>query len=224
MPLLCDALPHETVVALNRLIGKLPPQSLLRRECMDGDVRVFKQHDVLILHSAAGFYFEHMDQPDLETALKRHIRSTRAYHCSAFEIDADDPTVVEKLLVRFQEQHGEKMARQIDWCTITFNGKNLMLVKFPPCILRHLLAPTGGLMKTGFRGPSETLALVPTLVRFGALKDPFILDGRVSSIFATEYKEHQYETVKRIHWDIVREVIARPHSGIYLGPVAEWDA
>lgn len=224
MPLLCESLSSETVASLNRLISRFPTEHPLRKECMDGDVLVFKQYDVLVLHSAAGFYFEHMDQPDLETALIRHIKAQRTYHCSAFEIDADDPTVVEKLLTRFQEQHGEKIARQIDWCTITFNKKELMLVKFPPCLLRHLLAPSGGMMLTAYRGPIETLSLLPTLERFGVLKDPFIVDGRVNSVFATQYKEPQYETVKKIHWDIVREVIARPHSGICLGPVAQWDA
>jgi len=223
MPLVCESLPAETVAALNRLIVKLPPEHPIHKENLDGDVRVFKQHDVLVLHSAAGFYFEHMDQPDLETALIRHIKSARKYHCSAFEIDADDPTVVEKLLARFQEQHGS-LARQIDWCTITFHKKELMLVKFPPPVLRHLLAPTGGMMMTAYRGPIETLSLLPTLERFSALKDPFIVDGCVSSVFMTQYKESQYEMVKQIHWDIVREVIARPHSGIYLGPVAQWDA
>ena len=224
MPLLCDDLGLETVSALNRRIQRLPETHPLRKDCSNGDVLAFKQFDVLVLQSTAGFYFEHMLVPDLETEITRHIRSPRTYHCTAFEVDRDDPTVVEKLLDRFQEQHGEKMRRMIDWCIITFKGKQLMLVKLPPCMLRHMLAPTGGLMKTGYSGPADALASVPTLAKLGVLQREFIVDGRIKSMLAAEYKAEQYEAVSRLHWDIVREVIARPHSGICLGPVAQWDA
>jgi hypothetical protein len=180
--------------------------------------------DVLILHSAGGFYFEHMATPDLESELMKHIRSTRDYHCSAFEVDADDPSVVEKLLDRFQEQHGTKMRNMIDWCIITHEKKQLMLCKLPSCILRHMLAPTGGLLKTVYSGPITSLQTIPTLVKLGILSNDFVVDGQVRSVLATEYKDYHYYAVQRLHWDVVREVIARPHSGITLGPVAVWDA
>lgn len=224
MPLLCDDLSVETVTALNRRIQRLPETHPLRKDCTSGNVLAFKQFDVLILHSPAGFYFEHMAVPDLETELVRHIRSPRDYHCTAFEVDRDDPSVVEKLLDRFQEQHGVKMRRMIDWCLIKHDGKELMLVKLPPCILRHMLGPTGGLMKTGYSGPADKLAAIPTLAKLGVLQDAFIVDGHIKSMLAAEYKDHQYEAVKHLHWDVVREVIARPHSGICLFPVAQWDA
>jgi hypothetical protein len=224
MPLVCDELSHTTLSALNARVLRLPDANPLRKECVDGAVQVFKQHDVLVLHSAGGFYFEHMAVPDIETELARHIRSPRNYHCTAFEVDRDDPSVVEKLLDRFQEQHGLTMRNMIDWCIVKHGGKDLMLCKLPPCILRHMLAPTGGLMKTGYNGPADKLGAIPTLAKLGVLSNDFIVDGAIKSMLATEYKDFHYNAVQRLHWDIVREVIARPHSGITLGPVAQWDA
>lgn len=224
MPLVCDALPYDKLSKLNARVARLPDTNPLRKECLDGDVRVFVQHDVLVLHSAGGFYFEHMIVPDVESELARHIRTPRAYHCSAFEVDRDDPSVVEKLLDRFQEQHGVAMRNMIDWCVVKYQGKELMLCKLPPCLLRHMLAPTGGLMKTAYSGPVEKLSAIPTLAKLGVLSNDFIVDGFIRSMIVTEYKDHHYEAVKRLHWDIVREVIARPNSGISLGPVAVWDA
>lgn len=224
MPFVCDELSYATLSALNARVLHLPEQNPLRKECVDGAVHVFKQHDVLVLHSAGGFFFEHMQVPDLETELARHIRSPRTYHCTAFEVDRDDPSVVEKLLDRFQEQHGAAMRNMIDWCLIKHGGKDLMLCKLPPCMLRHMLAHTGGLMKTAYNGPVDKLGEIPTLAKLGVLSNDFIVDGRINSMLVTEYKDMHYNAVQRLHWDIVREVIARPHSGIALGPVAQWDA
>jgi hypothetical protein len=224
MPLVCDSLPYDKLAKLNARVARLPETHHLRKECMDGEVRVFVQNDVLVLHSAGGFYFEHMTVADIESELARHIRSPRTYHCTAFEVDGDDPSVVEKLLDRFQEQHGVAMRNMIDWCVIKFAGKELMLCKLPPCILRHMLAPTGGLMRTPYSGPVDKLGAVPTLAKLGVLSNDFVVDGHIQSMIVTEYKMEHYVAVQRLHWDIVREVIARPHSGIALGPVAVWDA
>lgn len=224
MPLVCNLLDHGVLSRLNALVLSLNTNNPLRKECVDGDVRVFVNGQYLVLHSAGGFYFEHMITTDLESELARHINAPRKYHCTAFEVDDDDPSVVTKLLDRFQEQHGLKMRNMIDWCVIKFNNKELMLCKLPPCLLRHMLAPTGGLMKTGYSGPATALANIPTLAKLGVLSSEFIVDGRISSMFVTEYKEVHYNSVQRLHWDIVREVIARPYSGISLSPVAVWDA
>lgn len=224
MPLICDALPYDKLSKLNSRALRLPETHPLRKECADGDVRVFVENNVLVIHSAGGFYFEHMTVADVESELARHIRTPRTYHCTAFEVDRDDPSVVEKLLDRFQEQHGVKMRNMIDWCVINYQGKILMLCKLPPCILRHMLAPTGGMMKTAYSGPVDKLSMVPTLAKLGVLSHDFSEDGRIQSMLVTEYKTEHYNAVKRLHWDIVREVIARPYSGITLGPVAVWDA
>lgn len=223
MPLLCDALAPQTIAALNRAIVRLPADHALRLECNKGDVTVTKQGDLLLFRGPYGFYFEHMTLPhDVETELSRIVRSPRIYHSTAFEIDHDDPAVVTKLLDRFQEQYG-KLARQIDWCTIRADGKDLMLVKFPPTVLRCMLGPTGGMMKTHYAGPADALRALPTLDRLGVLKDEFVVDGHIKSALVTEYKDYHYVAVQRLHWDLVREAIARPHSGITLGPIAFWD-
>ena len=224
MPLVCDVISQDKLSILNSQVLKLSDDHPLRRECVDGNVAVFEQNGILVLHSAGGFYFERDESHSIEVALERHIHRPRNYHCTAFEVDNDDPSVVYKLLDRFQEQHGISMRNQIDWCVIQFNGKQLMLVKLPACILRHMLAPSGGLMKTGYKGPIDTLSKIPTLAKLGILSNDFIVDGRVASMLVTEYKPEHYVAVKRLHWDIVREVIARPHSGIALGPVAVWDS
>jgi hypothetical protein len=224
MPLICDALLPETVARLYDRICRLPANNPLRKDCLDGDVRVYKQNDVMILHGPSSFYFEHMATPELESELARHIRTPRAYHCTTFEVDRDDPSVIEKLLDRFQEQHGVKMRNMIDWCLFKFGSKELMLCKLPPCVLRHMLAPTGGLMKSAYSGPADKLGEISTLAKLGVLSNEFVVDGRIKSMLVTEYKQQHYEAVMRLHWDLVREVIARPHSGITLGPVAQWDA
>jgi len=224
MPLVCNDIPHDILAKLNARISKLPQSNPLHKESLDGEVRVFVQNNSLVFHSAGGFYFEHMTSTDLESELMRHIRTPRSYHCTAFEVDRDDPSVVQKLLDRFQEQHGVKMRSMIDWCVITFQGKELMLCKLPPCVLRHMLAPTGGLMRTNYKGPIDSLRAIPTLAKLGILSNQFEVDGKVSSTLVTEYKDYHYNAVMRMHWDLVREVIAHPHSGIMLGPVACWDA
>lgn len=227
MPLVCDSLSHEALSALNRRIQRLSADHPLHKECIDGNVHVFIQDNVLVFHSASGFFFEYMTcaNADLETEIARAIKTPREYHCSAFEVDATNPDVVQMLRDRFVEQHGAKLASQIQDCVISFHGKRLMLVKFPASVLRHMMAPTGGVLKTGFRGLIQSLVKIPTLVRLGAIDPAYVEeDGVINHMVATEYKEGYYPLVQRIHWDIVREVIARPHSGIALFPVACWDA
>ena len=224
MPLVCDSLRPEAFVALHQRIAGLPLSNPLRKECADGNVTVDTQYGIMYFHSAAGFYFEHMQTEDLETEIMRHIKTLRNYHCSAFEVDTADPTVVKKLLDRFQEQHGVKYARTIDHCVITFRGKQLMLVKFPPPVLQQILSPSGGLMKTGYSGPLESIKQISTIMKLGGMKDTFATDGFVRNMVVTEYAAGQLPLINRIHWDIVREVIARPNLGITLSPVCAWDA
>jgi hypothetical protein len=230
MPLLCSLVSHDPLLALNRRVLGLPVDHPLRKECLDGGVTLTCPAGtaVAVFHSAAGFYFERLDADatSLEADLLRIVGSPRVYHCTAFEVDHDDPSVVQKLLDRFQEQHGAKLARQIEHCVIPWESRQLMLVKLPPAVLRHMLAPCGGLIKTRFAGSLAALRQLPTLVRFGVLTDAFEADdGRVHSMVATEYPETHYAAVQKVHWDLVREVLAVPHSGIVLGaPLAQWDA
>ena len=175
MPLVCTSLPPETMYSFYRKILALPRDNTLLRDCMKGDVIVERIDNIILFRSKSnGFYFERCaPDADLETAIEHAITTPREYHCSAFIVDADDPTVVDKLLVRFQEQYGAKLAAKIDHVVLPFEGKT----------------------------DNDT----------------------VKSVVATEYPAQYYIPVQGLHWDIVREVLARPHAGICLGPVAQWD-
>lgn len=230
MPLVIPELPTDAHVRLNRLVLALGRDASLLDDCLKGEVRVERSAsgDVLLFTNKAagrGFYFERCDpSAALEAAIAIAIQTPRQYHCSTFVIDESDPTVVDKLLTRFVEQHGAKLAAKIDHFVTTHEGKKVVHVKFPACVLRHMMAPTGGLMKTGFSGPLSALAELPTLVRLGVLSSAVEVDGRVKSVVATEYPEEYYHAVQRLHWDLVREVVAKKGGGICLGPVAVWDA
>lgn len=230
MPLVIPTLLTDAHVRLNRLVLALDRDAPLLEDCLKGEVRVDRSAsgNILLFSSKAvgrGFYFERCEPTaTLEDAIATAIQTPRQYHCSTFVIDESDPTVVNKLRARFVEQHGAKLAAKIDDYVTTDEGKQVMHVKFPACVLRHMMAPTGGLMKTGFSGPLSELAELPTLVRLGALSSAVEVDGVVKSILATEYPEEYYHAVQRLHWDLVREVIAKKGGGICLGPVAVWDA
>lgn len=222
MPLICDELSSETVTALYAKIQKLPEGHLLRKDAVDGNLVVYKDGECAIFHSSAGFYFRRI-RHDLESEIMADIRENRDYLCSAFEVDRDDPSVVQKLRERFQESHGHKMARMIDDHVMMHSEKQIMLVKFPSCVLRHMLTTSGGVLKTGFSGLRSNLAQIPTLVRFGQIPDDEE-HAFVKSMIVTQYKDHQYLAAQRVHYDILREVIARPNIGITLNPVSLWDS
>ena len=217
MPLTCAFLTYTEIADLNREIMRLPTAHPLRVECVDGDVKLLQHEDIIYTHSAGGFYYERTN--DVRTLMR-----PRKYHCSAFVIDESDPSVVMKLLDRFKEQHGAKMFAQMDYAIIVHRAQRLMLVKFPPCVLRHMLAPTGGQMKTGVVGPRTSLAALPTLVKTGALAhaDEYN-DGRHGVVVVTGYNEGYLPLVERLHWDIVRDAIAHPGLGLCVCPVGAWE-
>ena len=225
MPLVCTSLPPETMYSFYRKILALPRDNTLLRDCMKGDVIVERIDNIILFRSKSnGFYFERCaPDADLETAIEHAITTPREYHCSAFIVDADDPTVVDKLLVRFQEQYGAKLAAKIDHVVLPFEGKLIMHTKFPSCVLRHMMASSGGVMKTGFSGSVAALRNIPTLARMCSFSETETDNDTVKSVVATEYPAQYYIPVQGLHWDIVREVLARPHAGICLGPVAQWD-
>jgi hypothetical protein len=196
---------------------RLPKAHPLRLECVDGDVKLLQHENILYTHSAGGFYFE-------RTRDVRAFIEPRKYHCSAFVIDEGDPSVVEKLLDRFKEQYGAKMFAQMDYAVIAYRGQRLLLVKFPQGVLRHMLAPTGGQMKTGVVGSRASLAALPTLVKTGALAHADIYDdGRHGVVVVTGYNEGYLPHVEHLHWDIVREAIARPDLGLCVCPIGAWE-
>lgn len=222
MPLICKDLPSETVNALNAKIRKLSSDHPLHKDSANSDLVVFQDGACAIFRTATGFYFRRI-RHNLESEILAEMREKSEYLCSAFEVDSDDASVIQKLRDRFQENHGHKMVRMMDDHVLTVDGKQLLLVKFPSCVLRHLLMPSGGILKTGFSGIKSNLAQIPTLVRFGQIPDGD--DSiQVNSIIVTQYKEHQYQAAQRIHYDILREVITRPNLGITLNSIAVWDS
>ncbi len=219
MPLLCDALSSDTLLELNKRIARLPAEHPLQKE---GNTTIIQNGDYAIFQSEAGLYFRRI-QSDLETEIRKEIDGQREYLCSVFEVDEGDPSVVEKLRIRFQESHGQKLARQIEDCVIMLHGKQLMLVKFPSSVLRHMLEPTGGFLRTGFSGLRGNLRQIPTLVQFCQIPSGDDSDF-VKSVIATEYKEEHYHAAKSVHYNILREVVTRPNLGITLKPFAVWDS
>jgi hypothetical protein len=219
MPLLCNELSNDILVELNKRITLLPAEHPLRKE---GNTSVVRHGDYAIFQSEVGLYFRRI-QNDIESEIRKEMEEPRQYLCSVFEVDEGDPSVVEKLRIRFQESHGQKLARQIEDCLFTLNQKQLMLVKFPSSVLRHMLEPTGGFLRTGFSGLRGNLRQIPTLVQFCQVPSGDDSD-LVKSAIVTEYKEQYYDSAKKVHYNILREVVNRPNLGITLKPFAVWDS
>ena len=219
MPLVSPNLAKDVLTAINHEITKLNVAHPLRKETMDGDVSVLEDNGVAVYHSAAGFYFQRIRTNFVET-LYEDIRTYRKYLCSAFEMDLNDPSVEGKLLNRFQEFYGQKYSKMLDSHRMIHKGISVLLVKIPSCVLRLMMAPSGGIMKTIVTGSTESLKQLPTLVKMGNIQES---KDRVSSVFVTEYKKDMYQTVNQIHYDLVREVLAKPNLGITVDPFAVWD-
>lgn len=219
MPLLSDDLSADALHRLTREIRCMPAEHHLHKELMDGAIRIFKDGDYAVFHSAGGFYFRHMTTGNLEETVHEDIHGVRDYLCTAFTVDSDDPTVVQKLLNRFEENHGARMAKMIEHLVLTFEGKRLMLVKLPSCIVRHMLEPTGGVLRTKLAGPVESLAELPTLGKLGVQIEEF-----ADTVIATEYQEGYYILARRMHFDILKEVLAHPNKGIVVKMFAVWDS
>ena len=223
MPLVCSAIPYAVVAELNAAIHRLPGGNPIRKETVDGDLTATVDGDVIVFHSAAGYSFRRLDGDDLEAALRKEIAEPRDFLCTIFEVDQDDPSVVGKLLDRFQENHGVKLARKIDHHILTKGKTQRMLVKLPTCLVRHMLAPTGGLLKTSFTGSRGALRSIPMIAKYGQIPEGDD-DASFSSVIVTEYKEGQLPLVQHFHHELLREVLAAGSQGISIGPVGVWDA
>jgi hypothetical protein len=230
MPLLCQSLTADELTRLNKYVlsrvpyNKTNPHPLFD-DIMTGQVLIDPENSkALVFLSRRGLYFERRveDEP-IETTIHRMFECTeQAGIVTPFVIDADDPTVVDKLLIRFQESYGQKLARTIDYHVYNYDSQKLMLVKFSPSVLRFTMAPSGGTLKTMYSGPTEALKQIATLQKFVS-GNTEIEEGN-KGVFATQYSEGSLPIVQRIHYDILREVIAHPGLGICIGPIAVWDA
>jgi hypothetical protein len=218
MSLVCEELATETVHALNKKLTRLPDNHPFKKDLEKGNIQIWKDGDAAVFFSQLGFYFVRI-ATDLESAVAAELKTVqRDYLCSAFSIDGGDE-LVRQLLDRFQENHGAKMAKMIDHIVLTFRGQRLMLVKFPSCVVRHMLAPSGGVLRSEFSGPVESLKSIQVLEKMATLPE----EGKIG-VFATEYKEHQYMLARSIHNALLREVVAKPGLGITLHRIAVWDS
>ena len=219
MPLVCAELSATDVSTLNRIIQEKPVTHLLRKESMDGWVSVSTKGGAAVFHSAAGFAFRRIRE-SLYTTILDEINGKREYLCSALQLE--NPAMVQAMLNRFVETHGQKMANQIDHVLIHHDGKTLMLVNLPSCVVRDMMAPVGGRMTTGFSGSVRNLRRIPTLLKFGDIKGND--DDAFRGVITTEYKKDSYAYVQGFHYALLQEVISRPGLGITLTPVGRWDA
>jgi hypothetical protein len=231
MPLLCPQLTADELTQVNKFIltrvphNKTNPHPLFD-DIMTGQVMIDAASDpaVLVFLSRRGLFFERRrggTDESITTAIQRMFETTeQAGLVTPFVVDADDPTVVDKLLTRFQESYGQPLARTIDHHVYMYDGKKLMLVKFSPSVLRFTMAPSGGTLKTMYKGDPEALKQLPTLVKFVSTDT----EAATGAVFATQYGEGSLPIVQRIHYDIMREVIARPNLGVCIGPIAVWDS
>lgn len=219
MPLICQALTREQAQKVNHAIHSLPLNHPLHKETLDGEVFVTEDNGFLVYHSAAGFYFNRI-QNNIEETLYEDIKNSREYLCTAFEIAVDDESVKKKLLNRFQESYGTKYYNMIEHHSLNYGGKYIMLVKFPTCVVRQIFAKTGGHMRTIVRGPTSSLKAIPTLVNLGTIQDDI---DRSVSVFVTQYGASMYSSVIKLHYDLLREVLEKPNMGITVGPFMVWD-
>lgn len=222
MPIYCEELPKETLLAVNEKLTKLPAGHPLR-----GNNVVKRDGDVVIIQSDDGRFYYYRSTSSIDEVIKMDCELPREYLCSVFIVDDgedDDKDVVAKLRNRLQENHGEKMAHMIDHHVTHVQGKTLMLVKFPSCVVRHMLAPGGGLLKTIYSGPLNSLQQIPVLAKFLSADPSDAETDRRRSVFATQYSEGNLQLVQSVHYDILRDVMQRPNMGICIGPIAQWDA
>lgn len=220
MPFVCAELSDEQCADMSRAIYAIAENHPLRKD-IEGTLTVFSSGDYVIFHSKSGFYFRRRLEGGLLATIADEFRGVREYLCGAFELTGNDPSVARQLLDRFQELHGIKLAAQIERVVITFMGKMLLLAKFPSGVVRHMLAPNGGLLKTTYKGAVESLKQVPTLMKFTQIT---ATEGDYTSALVTEYAAGQQAVVETLHYDILREIISRPGLGITVGPIAQWDA
>ena len=217
MSLTCKDLSDSQCSSIGAVIAGLDAEHSLRKQ-YDAGLTVYMSGDAVVFASA-GKTFWFRRGGDLLSVIYDEIRLTREYICGAFEL-MNSEGAVRGLLDRFQETHGVKMARQIDHVVIEYEGKTLMLAKFPSTVIRHMMSRGGGRLCTKISGPAEMLRQVPTLAKFVQLPTE---DGPHATMIVTEYGRGQHGLAQLMHYDILREIVSRPHVGICVGPIAVWD-
>ena len=215
MLLQCSLLLQDDLKELNTAVG-----SLSKHPWLSNNVTILVQGERAIFCSEKGFRFRRI-QTNLKQTIHDEIFNPLQCLCSAFSINETTPDILEKLLDSFTEKHGSKLVKTIDTVSFVFNNDNLMLMNLPSGIVRHMMAPSGGLVSTQFSGPIAGLRTIPTLLNYGNLPDDAIT---YKGCITTEYKAGGYEAVLSFHYNLVREVCEHPGAGVTLSHIAKWDA
>ena len=228
MPIQCKDADATQLEEWNRLFAALRPTHPLKEGGSSSSNRVVVLYDkdagVAVFQTDKGFYFR---RGELDAAVKAEFSAShRDYLCSPFELTVNpregkaDPA---PLLQRFADLYGKK-ARQIDTHLFSHNGASILLALFPSSVVREMMAPHGGMLKTVFKGNTRDLRRIPALHEFLHFPDE---DVDVESVFATRYEKGGFDAVRALHYQIVKEVIEikRDRGGaLTLGPIAQWDA
>jgi len=181
-------------------------------------VNVFTKDGNVIFLSEKGFRFRTL-KTDIVSTVVAEIKTPLNCLCSGFVIDEEEvaPSILEKLV----ERHGAKLARTVESVIIYHKDETLMLLNLPSGIVRHMMSPSGGVMRTNFSGPTTALRHIPTFANYGHLPDDA---PTYKGCIATEYKAGALYSVLGFHHNILKEVIAHPGLGITLERIGTWDA
>jgi hypothetical protein len=221
MPVFCEHLSAEHLQALNQEVNKLPAEHHLKKDSDAGSVSIAfdEKAGVTIFYGQSGFYFR---RGDLISCIQADLNCGRGLICTTYTL-TDDTKQPDALKAGFQECFGLKKARKIDTYLAHFNDRIFLLAKFPPDVMKQLFEAKGGVLKTGFCGPRESLLQIPTLTKYLEFKETDD-HAPIESVFATDYKEGHYDYVHAVHYQIVQDVINHPNLGICLCPIAAWSS
>ena len=221
MSILCNIISADALARVHSAILTTPHTHPIHSDLRIGNITIRYASNSLIFHGASGFYFRRMTSTDIEGEILQEIHQPREYHCTTYIIDRNDPSIVKSILMRLQEHHGIKLARGIDHVIVAEGAQYLMLVKLSSAIVRHMLMPAGGTLKTVYSGSVESLKQVPTLAHYST--ELLTNTDRVTSAIVTSYQKGMLYSAQEFHYNILREVLQRPYLGITIGPIAQWD-
>jgi hypothetical protein len=108
----------------------------------------------------------------------------------------------------------------IETVVVKHNDNLFALFKLPAFIVRHMMAPSGGQLRTTFSGNLAVLRKIPILQQFKCV--PETGESLFGSSLVTSYSAGYYEPARALHWGLVQQVIQKPNSGITLKMVGLW--
>lgn len=220
MPIICKEISNDTLDSVYRRLERAPPSHPLRKDSLDGTVTCWSHKGYLIYHSTSGFYFQRIVD-DIATTLVEDLSAERNALCTSYQIldESQSDELVKKLKDRYTELHGSHVI-MIETVVVSHDNKLFALFKLPAFVVRHMMAPSGGQLRTTFSGKLPMLRKIPILQQFKCV--PETGDSQFGSSLVTSYSAGYYEPARALHWGLVQQVIQRPNSGITLKMVGLW--